>query len=90
MQAGRNERLEEFPSSMESQFRQLGLQIKLDNGKFYLLSDYVVCKVGENLTPDQSKMIQHLGVKMDEFKITIQSCVNKNGEFKECHADMDI
>ncbi len=42
---------------MESQFRQLGLQVKLNNGKFYVLSDYVVCKEGELLTADQSKMI---------------------------------
>jgi biotin operon repressor len=42
---------------MESQLRALGLQVKLEGGKFYLLTDYVVCKAGENLTPDQSKMI---------------------------------
>jgi hypothetical protein len=42
---------------MESQFRQLGMQIKLESGRFYLLTDYIVCQEGENLTPDQSKMI---------------------------------
>jgi mRNA turnover protein 4 len=42
---------------MESQLRNLGMQIKLDNGKYYVLSDYVVCKEGEKLTPEQSKMI---------------------------------
>jgi mRNA turnover protein 4 len=49
--------LDQFPPSMESQFRQLGLQVKLDNGKYYVLSDYVVCKEGEFLSPEQSKMI---------------------------------
>jgi mRNA turnover protein 4 len=49
--------MDEFPPAMESQFRQLGLQIKLESGKFYLLDDYVVCKEGELLTPEQSKMI---------------------------------
>jgi len=49
--------LEQFPPSMESQFRQLGLQLKLEGGRFYLLSDYVVCQEGEHLTPDQTKMI---------------------------------
>jgi len=81
--AGKPKELEDFPPSMESQFRQLGLQIKLDNGKFYLLSEYVVCKEGENLTADQSKMIQHLGIQMDEFKIDIEASLSKNGEFKE-------
>ncbi len=57
LKAGKPEELAEFPPSMESQFRQLGLQIKLEGGRFYLLSDYVVCKEGQNLTPDQSKMI---------------------------------
>ena len=42
---------------MESQFRQLGLKVKLVDSKWYLLSDFVVCKEGEKLTPDQSKMI---------------------------------
>jgi len=42
---------------MESQLRQLGLQIKLESGKFYLLSDYLVCQDGVGLTPDQAKMV---------------------------------
>jgi biotin operon repressor len=42
---------------MESQLRQLGLQVKLESGKYYLLSDYVACQEGEPLTPDQAKMI---------------------------------
>ena len=42
---------------MESQFRNLGLQVKLESGKYYLLSDYEVCKEGQALTAEQSKMI---------------------------------
>ena len=42
---------------MENQFRQLGLKVKLVDSLWYLLSDYTVCKEGEKLTPDQSKMI---------------------------------
>ena len=42
---------------MEGQFRQLGLKVKLVDAKWYLLSDYTVCKEGEKLSPDQSKMI---------------------------------
>jgi biotin operon repressor len=42
---------------MESQLRQLGLQVKLVDAKWYLLSDYEVCTEGKALTPDQSKMI---------------------------------
>ena len=77
---------------MESQLRQLGLQVKLESGKYYLLSDYVVCEKGEALTPDQAKMIvkffinyiqKHLGIQMDEFKIYVLSYLTKNGEYKE-------
>jgi mRNA turnover protein 4 len=57
LKTGKPEMLEPFPPSMESQFRQLGLQLKLEGGKFYLLSDYVVCQEGEHLTADQTKMI---------------------------------
>jgi hypothetical protein len=57
LKAGRPQELEDFPPSMESQFRQLGLQIKLEGGKYYLLSDYVVCEEGKNLSPEQTKMI---------------------------------
>ncbi len=57
IKAGQPKELEQFPSSMESQLRQLGLQIKLESGKYYLLSDYVVCEEGKGLTPEQSKMI---------------------------------
>ena len=49
--------LDMFPSSMESQLKHLGLQIKLDNGKYYVLSDFIVCEEGKNLTPEQSKLI---------------------------------
>jgi len=42
---------------MESQFRQLGLQFKLDNGKFMVLNDYIVCEKGKELTVNQSKMV---------------------------------
>ncbi len=75
---------------MEAQLRQLGLQIKLDNGKFYILSDYVVCEEGKALTPDQSKMVNHLGIQMDEFKINILGYVKKNGEFEEVKNEMEL
>jgi len=45
---------------MESQLRQLGLQVKLVDAKWYLLSDYEVCREGKALTADQSKMIVKL------------------------------
>ncbi len=75
---------------MEAQLRQLGLQIKLDSGKYYVLSDYMVCEEGKPLTPEQSKMINHLGIQMDEFRINILAHLKKNGEFEEAQNDMDL
>jgi len=57
IKAGQPQQLAQFPSSMESQLKNLGLQVKLESGKYYLLSDYVVCNEGQGLTPEQSKMI---------------------------------
>ena len=74
---------------MESQFRQLGVSLKLENGKFIVLSDYAVCKQGESLTPEQALMVKHLGVQMDEFKFFINAYLSKGGEFKTL-SDLDI
>ena len=83
LKRGFDEHLADFPSSMESQFRQLGMNIKIDNGKFCLLDDYIVCQEGKGLTPDQCKMCKHLGINLDEFKIYIKAYLGNNGLFKE-------
>ena len=81
--------LENFPTSMESQFRQLGLSIKLENSKFIVLADYTLCKEGQPLSPEQAMMVKHLGIQMDEFKFFINAHLSKGGEFKNL-SDMDI
>ena len=48
--------LKDFPSSMQSQFSQLGVQVKVDNSKLVLLNDYVVCKSGTPLDANQAQM----------------------------------
>ena len=83
LKRGFDEHLAEFPTSMESQFRQLGMNIKVDDGKFCLLDDYAVCREGKPLTPEQCKMCKHLNIYLDEFKIYIQAYLGNNGLFKE-------
>ena len=83
LKRGFDPHLNDFPSSMESQFRQLGMNIKIDDGKFCLLDDYIVCQEGKELTPDQSKMCKHLNIYLDEFKIYIKAYLGNNGLFKE-------
>jgi mRNA turnover protein 4 len=75
---------------MESQLRQLGLQIKLDSGNYYVLSDYVVCEEGRALSPEQSKIINHLSIHMDEFRINILGYLKKNGEFEKVIDEMEV
>ena len=87
LKRGFDEHLSDFPSTMESQFRQLGMNIKVDNGKFCLLEDYIVCQKDKPLTPEQSKMIKHLGIQLDEFKIYIKAYLGNNGEFVEIKDD---
>lgn len=82
-------KLEQFPSSMESQLRQIGISLKLDNSKFIPIADFLVCKKGEPLTPDQALMVKHLGLQMDEFKFYIGAYLTKGGEFKNLN-DVDI
>ena len=48
LKRGFDEKLNDFPSSMESQLRQIGLNVKLDNGKFYLLDEFIVCEEGKS------------------------------------------
>ena len=87
LKRGFDEHLADFPSSMESQFRQLGMNIKIDDGKFCLLDDYIVCQKGKELTPDQSKMCKHLNIYLDEFKIFIKAYLGNNGLFKEVEVE---
>lgn len=75
---------------MESQFRQLGVNLKLENGKFIILSDYTLCKQGEPLTPEQALMVKHLGIQMDEFRFYMDAYLTKAGEFKALSDDVDI
>ena len=83
LKRGFDEHLNDFPSTMESQFRQLGMSVKVDNGKFCLLDDYVVCQKDKPLTADQSKMCKHLNIYLDEFKIFIKAYLGNNGQFVE-------
>ena len=83
LKRGFDEHLNDFPSTMESQFRQLGMSVKVDNGKFCLLDDYIVCQKDKPLTADQSKMCKHLNIYLDEFKIYIKAYLGNNGQFVE-------
>jgi len=71
-----------FVHSMEPYLRtQLQLPTSIKNGVVHLESEYEVCEVGQELTPEQAKILKLLGIKMSEFYFDV-ICVWNNGIFK--------
>jgi len=61
--------MDQFPFNIEPQLRKLGLPTKLEKGIVTLTTDHKVCQAGEKLTPEQAKILKHLGLKMAEVQI---------------------
>ncbi|GAB1597717.1 mRNA turnover protein 4 homolog [Argonauta hians] len=74
--------LGDFSHSMEPQLRQLGLPTTLNRGVITLTKDYQVCKEGEKLTPEQTRVLKLIGNMMAEFKITIEAMWSNNGSWE--------
>nr|CAD2193002.1 unnamed protein product [Meloidogyne enterolobii] len=68
--------------SFEPQLRKLGLQTHLNNGKIELLERFVVCKEGDKLSSDQTKILRHFGRRLVEFRITLLAFWSKKKGFK--------
>lgn len=49
--------LTEFSFSMEPQLRTLGLPTQLEKGIIVLREDYVVCRAGTHLSPEQAQLL---------------------------------
>ncbi|XP_065910215.1 mRNA turnover protein 4 homolog [Dysidea avara] len=75
--------LEQFIHSMEPQLRQLGLPTTLKKGVIVLLSDHIVCKKGDTLTPEQARLLKLLNFTMAEFKVCLEAVWTKDGTFEE-------
>ncbi|KAF7633127.1 RL10P_insert domain-containing protein [Meloidogyne graminicola] len=69
-------------SSFEPQLRKLGLQTRLNNGKIELLDQFVVCKEGDKLSSDQTKILRHFGRRLVEFRVTLLAHWTKKNGFK--------
>ncbi|KAJ2713849.1 mRNA turnover and ribosome assembly protein [Coemansia spiralis] len=72
---------EPFPNNMEPQLRALGMPTLLKQGKIILDSDYVVCKRGDKLTPQQAHLLKHFWEKMAVFKINLLCYWHKSSGF---------
>jgi len=74
---------EQFVHSMEPYLRtQLGMPTSLKNGVVHLEKDFQVCTVGDELTPEQAKLLKLLDTKMSEFSFDV-TCVWSGGKFKK-------
>lgn len=61
--------LSEFPHSIEPRLRQLGMPTTLKKGVVTLIKDFIVCKKGQILTPEQAKILELLQMPLAMFKL---------------------
>ncbi|GFQ70514.1 mRNA turnover protein 4 homolog [Trichonephila clavata] len=79
--------LKQFPHSLESYLRQLGLPTTLQKGVIHLLRDYVVCQAGDKLSPEAARILKLLGYQMAEFSIKIRSVWSQDGNFVDLDSE---
>lgn len=71
--------LPDFPHSLEPHLRQLGMPTSLQRGIITLVKDYVVCKKGAVLKPEQARILKLMGKQMAEFRVTLKCMWGKDG-----------
>ena len=69
--------LADFPHSMETQFRKLGLPTQLYDGKVRLLANHTVCREGEPLNANQAQVLKLLKIQMAKFEIKLKAVYDK-------------
>ncbi|KAM7252368.1 hypothetical protein ACFE04_024251 [Oxalis oulophora] len=61
--------LEQFSHEMEPLLRKQGMPVRLNKGVIELVSDFVVCEEGKPVSPEASRILRHLGIKMATFQL---------------------
>ncbi|XP_057433345.1 uncharacterized protein LOC130726133 [Lotus japonicus] len=61
--------LEQFTHEMEPFLRKQGMPVRLNKGVVELVSDFVVCEEGKPLSPEASRILRLLGIKMATFRL---------------------
>ncbi|KAF8465271.1 ribosomal protein L10-domain-containing protein [Kalaharituber pfeilii] len=71
--------------SLESTVRSLGMPTKLVQGKVTLDQEYTVCKEGETLNSNQTRLLKLFGSAMAEFSVRLMAYWSSaTGETKLC------
>ncbi|VDM35467.1 unnamed protein product, partial [Hydatigera taeniaeformis] len=63
--------LPKFSHTLEPPLRQLGLPVKLVRGIINLEEDYLVCHMGQTLTPEQCRILKYFETQTSEFRVNI-------------------
>ncbi|XP_067928702.1 mRNA turnover protein 4 homolog [Watersipora subatra] len=74
--------LKEFSHAMEPQLRKLGLPTTLQRGVVTLSQEYIVCKKGSILTPEQAQILKLFCHPMAEFHFTLGVMWSNDGKLK--------
>jgi mRNA turnover protein 4 len=61
--------LEQFTHEMEPFLRKQGMPVRLNKGVIELVSDYTVCEEGKPISPEASRILRLLGIKMASFQL---------------------
>lgn len=77
--------LKAFPSSMMETFRKLGLPVEISTGVIVFRgmdgTEFLLCKSGETLSAEKSKLLVHFGLKLTAFQVTLTARWT-DGEFE--------
>jgi mRNA turnover protein 4 len=63
--------LEQFTHDMEPFLRKQGMPVRLNRGVVELVADYTVCKDGEAISPEASRILRLLEVRMATFRLSL-------------------
>jgi mRNA turnover protein 4 len=73
--------LEQFTHDMEPFLRKQGMPVRLNRGVVELVADYTVCTEGEPVSPEASRILRLLHVRMAAFHLHLL-CRWSPGEFE--------
>lgn len=76
----------EFSHSIEPHLRQLGMPTALQKGVVTLIKEYTVCKAGQQLTPEQARILKLLDKPLATFKLIPLSVYSKKHGYKRLKA----
>ncbi|CAG0915234.1 unnamed protein product [Notodromas monacha] len=82
--------LPDFPHSVEPYLRlKLGLKTTLNRGVVTLLKPHIVCRKGERMTPEQTRLLKLMNHPMAEFRVNLVAVWSKDGVVERLNPDAD-